>query len=119
MADVENLRTKLQDRYEVLEFLGLVKGTATDAYHWDIHECVAKADAIIAICDYPSIGLGYELGTAVEHLHKPVLALGQTDTRITRMVLGIDAPNYRFARYDSFDDVPKIVDEFMKNQYTN
>lgn len=35
-------------------------------YTHDIHDCVGKADVIIAELSYPSTGLGWELGTSVE-----------------------------------------------------
>ena len=67
---VEELKNKLRADYEVFDFLGLVKGTAKDVYEWDIHHCVAKCDLFLAVCDYPSLGLGYEMGVAVEKLYK-------------------------------------------------
>lgn len=117
VAGVEDVRAKLKASYEVLEFLGLVKGTAADAYRWDIHECVAKADAIVAICDYPSIGLGYELGTAIEKLHKPVLGVAQESTRVTRLILGVDAPHFAFERYQTMNDIPALVAAFLKTRH--
>src|SRR5882724_9174860 len=72
---VESLKQELRQQFEVFDFLGLVAGTAEDVYRWDINKCVAEADVFVAICDYTSLGLGYEIGTAVEKHHKPVLAV--------------------------------------------
>ena len=70
---------------------------------------MAQCDLFVAICDHPSIGLGYELGTAIEQFAKPVLALAHQDAHITRLVLGIDAPSFSFQRYNSLTEVPYLI----------
>jgi hypothetical protein len=108
---VEKLKSELSAKYEIMDFLGLTKGTATDVYNWDIGRNIATCDLFVAVCDYPALGLGYELAAAVEKYHKPVLAVARRDAHITRLVLGIDAPNYDFVRYDLLQDVVAMVDE--------
>ena len=70
--------------YEVLEFIGLVEGTSGDVYRHDT-ECVSKCDLFLAICDFPSIGLGIEIGHAIK-ISKPTLLTSRWD--ITRIVPG-------------------------------
>jgi short-subunit dehydrogenase len=65
----------------------------------------------VAICDFASLGLGYELASAVEKYHKPVIAAAKTDEKITRLVQGIDSPDFRFVRYDSLDELVVHVKE--------
>lgn len=97
---------------EVLDFIGLVNGTPAEVYHWDIHHCVSTCDLLVAICDYPAIGLGYELGVAVEQLHKHVLAAAHKDCKVTRLLLGIDVPGFRLVRYSELTElVPMVVNE--------
>ena len=103
------LRTKLKEKYETLDFVGLEKGTAQDVYNWNT-KCVRDADLILAICTYPSIGLGIEIGLALE-IQKPVLAVASKDALITRMVLGMNGPTCTFARYDTLDDVVAMVEQ--------
>src|ERR1700733_9369191 len=91
---VEDLKNALLVENEVMDFIGTVAGTPQDVYKWDIHECVAKCDVFIAICDFPAIGVGYELSVAVEKLRKPTLALAHKDTKVSRMLLGIEQPHY-------------------------
>ncbi len=110
---IELVKNDLRSDFEVMDFIGTVAGTSQDVYRWDIHECVEKCDAFIAICDLPSIGLGYELGTAVERLKKPTLALAHKDSKITRLVLGIEQPNFKFERYDSTDEIGKRIRSFL------
>ena len=106
---VEDLKDSLRGDYEIFDFLGLTDGTVQDVYNRDIHECVANCDLFVAICDHPSLGLGYELATAVEKLDKPVLAVAHTDAHITRLVLGITSPKYSFERYEDISDIAGLI----------
>ena len=115
-ASVEELKEALRDRgYEVFNFLGLVDGTERDVYELDIQHNVAECDALIAICDEPSIGLGWEMAVAAK-LNKKVLAVAHTDAKVTRLVLGAAEvePHMRFGRYDNLvADVPGLVDQLF------
>lgn len=113
---VHRLREVLRAEYEVLDFVGLTADTPEGVYIHDIHVCVATCDAFIALCDYPAIGLGWELGTAVETLRKPVLALAQQGVKITRLVLGAPCvnPKMAFRRYRSFGEIPGLIRSFLE-----
>lgn len=103
--------------YEVFDFVGLVTGTPADVYNWDIGHCIADCDAFIAICDLPSIGLGYELCEALR-LGKPVLAVAHTDARVTRLVQGAAEvePDLQFVRYDALSDLLPLVAELAEHK---
>lgn len=108
--EVEALKVSLRELgHEVFDFVGLVGGTPNDVYRWDIHRCVKFCDLFIAICDYPSIGLGYELGVAVEVHGKKVLAIADQNSLVTRLVLGIDHPYFEFRHYQNLRDIIKFV----------
>lgn len=109
---VANLKTELGRDWDVLEFFGLVAGTAADVYQRDIVENVGNCDAFVAIADEPSIGLGYELAIAAEQCRKPVLATAHVSSKVTRMLLGAAEvhSNMEFIPYeDMVADVPEIV----------
>jgi len=108
-SQVEELKLQLRKDYEVFEFLGLEKGSAADVYHWDIETCVAGCDLFVAICDFASIGLGYEIAAAALAYKKPVLAVAQSDALVTRLILGARVPNFSFARYNHMSDIPKLI----------
>jgi hypothetical protein len=113
---VDNLKHSLRaEGYEVIDFVGLVGGTPTDVYTYDLKQCVGECDAFVAICDYPSLGLGWELAEATR-LGKPVLMLAHVDARITRLVIGAAEvePNVRLERYapDLPASVP-IITQFL------
>jgi hypothetical protein len=114
-TSVEDFKDSLRERgYEVFDFVGLVNGTAADVYNWDIGHCVADCNAFIAICDFPGIGLGYELCEATR-LKKPLLAAAHTDAVVTRLVLGAAEvePGFSFVRYKQLSDLLPLVDELV------
>ena len=111
---VAKLKDTLRADYEVLDFLGLITGTPKDVYEWDIHHCVRDCDLFLAVCDYPSLGLGYEMGVAVEKLRKPTLAVAHAHSKVGRIFTGIDQPHYRFLRYTSFSEIPNMVKSFTE-----
>src|SRR5262249_41579232 len=98
-------------------FLGMEKGTAQDVYHWDIQQCVATCDLFVAICDYTSLGLGYEIGTAVERFHKPVLAVAHEDTHLSRLIVGIDDEHFALKRYTDFSEIVDLIDVFAASEF--
>jgi hypothetical protein len=114
---VFKVRKDLEQHFEVLSFLGVddllteKPFTPKEIYNYDIQNCLMKADYFLAICDYYGLGLGYEIGAAVEGRGMPVLAIAHRDSPVSRLVLGIDHKNYHFARYDSPDEiVPKVLE---------
>ncbi len=109
---VEKLKEELRKQYDILEFVGLGIGSPKDVYDRDIHTCMVQCDIFVAICDFPSLGLGYELGVAVENLQKPTLALAHEDTKVSRLILGINAPHYIFMRYKHIKDIPLCINDF-------
>ncbi len=113
---VEDVKDELRKKYEILDFVGLTAGTAKDVYNWDINECVEKCDVFIAIADYPALGLGYEIGVSVEKLSKPTLVLAQTEALITRLILGVDKLNYKFARYEKMEEIPLLIENFIQEK---
>ncbi len=107
--NVQNLKERLKDVCSVLEFIGLIDGTAEDVYNHDINLCVRRCSLFVAICDQASTGLGYELAVQVEDRKRSALAVAHTDSKVTRLVLGIKQANFEFKTYDDFDDLYNII----------
>lgn len=116
---VERAKDSLREKYEILDFIGLVNGTANDVYNWDIHTCVATCDVFVAIVDLPSIGLGYELGVAIEKLEKPTLILAHQDAKVTRLVLGIEKQFVKMVRYSDPSEIPGLIEDFIKTRFAD
>lgn len=112
---VQELKDKLKNlpKVLVLEFLGTVSGTARDVYVHDIIECVGECDLMIAICDFPSIGLGWEMATQVAR-GEPLMAFAHRDSKVTRLILDPGLPNYFFYRYDDFGGVYNVIEKKVR-----
>jgi len=109
--EVERLKKKLENICVVLHFKGLSDSNLPrDVYVHDIIHCVHECDILIAICDYPSIGLGYEIATQAESRKKPILAVAHEDAKVTKLILDPAIENYSFCRYKNLcEDVYAMV----------
>ncbi|TSC77911.1 MAG: hypothetical protein G01um101424_45 [Parcubacteria group bacterium Gr01-1014_24] len=111
LATISNIKQMLRGTFEILEFIGVddLKSanpiSPQEIYEHSIKKSVAEADYMLAICDYPSIGLGYEIAVAVEKRGIPVLAVAKKDSQVTRLIRGIDHKNFHFMYYDSAEDI--------------
>ncbi len=119
LRNISDLKIKLANSFEVLEFLWVKvsdpsKTTPKDVYETDIINCVGNADCMLAICDYPSLGLGYEMATAIEKHGIPVLAVAHKDSFVSKLIIGINHKDFEFYLYDSFDDVYNKVINKLK-----
>lgn len=110
LEKIDELKNNIRKEYEVLDFVGLEKGTPQEVYEHDI-KCVLMADMVVSICDYPAIGLGYEISLALEKYSKPTLALVHKDSKLSSLVEGINHPMFALKRYDSFDEILGLIKE--------
>jgi len=53
--------------------------------------------------------LGYELAVQVEDRKMPALVVAHENSKVSRLVLGINQPNFEFQRYKDFDDLYNII----------
>jgi hypothetical protein len=87
-------------------------------YHNDIHECVGYADAFIADVTLPSLGLGWELGTAIEKHAIPTFMCAREGVKISNLVLGAPGKNTHttLIRYKEtiHEFLPKFLEEFKQ-----
>ena len=117
---VERLKARLRTICEVLCFIGKHGGAPGEIYRHDIDGCIRQCDLFVAICDFPSTGLGYELGTQVEALEKQTLAVAdkKREADISWLLLGIqeDHPEFEFRWYeeDLVEEVFAMVQAKLK-----
>jgi len=109
--EVNAVKAELNKDFEVLEFIGDAAAPAEKIYDWDINGCVYKADFMLAICDHPSLGLGYEMGTAIEKCGIPVLAVAHATSSVSRLIIGISGKDFSFRRYEKVSDIAGMVRE--------
>lgn len=109
---VSRLKQCLRDSGEciVLEFLGLEGGTARDVWDHDIRNCVGRCDLLVAILDYPSIGLGVEIGCQAAR-RKRVIGLVHQSTHLTRLMQDPNPEDIDYALYgyEHLDEMLEIV----------
>lgn len=114
VAGVESIKEALKEEgYSVLDFVGQNPATPQEVFDWDIN-CVRKCDAMLAIVDYPSQGLGWEMATAGQ-LGKPTLLVAQAERVVSRFTLGAAAslPNFEFSRYHDLEEVVERTSRFL------
>ena len=118
---IAKIKKELSKSFEILEFLGIddlktdKPFTPLEIYNFDIKNCLMQTDYFLAICDYPALGLGYEIGAAVEKRGIPVLAMAHKDSKISRSIKGIDHKNFHFFYYESVDEIIERTLEVLTN----
>ena len=90
----------------------LQKVTAADEiYERDIR-WIEGCEALIAEVSTPSHGVGYEIAYALR-LSKPVLCCYRAGVPVSKMILGNDSPGLIVRRYQSEDELRKLIDKFL------
>src|ERR1035437_6124026 len=114
LAEIIKLKELIRNELgcEVMEFIPQGTGTVQDVYMNDIHFAVETCDAVVAEVSYPSLGLGWEMATAVEKLKKPVLLCAKGEVKVSRLVQGAagpENPHCTFMRYEKMEDIlPRV-----------
>jgi hypothetical protein len=99
-AVVESFKDELGLVCNIIRFAGLASGRSPrEIYMYDIHECVGSSDLVVAICDHPSIGLGYEIATQLERRGMPCLCIAHENSHVTEFILDVHQPGFEFKRY--------------------
>jgi nucleoside 2-deoxyribosyltransferase len=127
-------REKTQIYIQIVEYL-LAKGhevpsahvARPDVLNWErenppssIYErdmaWVRDSEALIAEVSTPSLGVGYEIATAL-HLGKPVLCLYRQGSTLSKMILGNSEPNIRVEPYNTPQELLFQIDRFLSGLY--
>ncbi len=96
---------------------GLIPGGEENLSDAGIHNrdmnWLQRADTLIAEVTLPSLGVGYEIGRAVE-LKKPVLCLFRPneDQDLSAMIAG--CPAISIIRYNKFQDATPEIERFFR-----
>jgi nucleoside 2-deoxyribosyltransferase len=92
-----------------LDFIGLTGKTSQEVYQHD-RKCVLNSDLFLAICDFPSTGLGMEIGFALENNKKTVLAFNR-NSKVSRMLLGIPSGQVEQLKYENIEEIKTFLTE--------
>ncbi|MCC6198694.1 hypothetical protein IT401_00540 [Candidatus Nomurabacteria bacterium] len=102
---------------QVLEFVTpnsvLPKPDAHHIYLNDIHECVGTADAMIGDLTYPSTGLGWELGTAIEKRGIRTLLSFQKGALVSHLPIGAVQANEHVTLHSWESSLEELYDDFL------
>lgn len=98
LEDIDYIREQISPYGDVLHYLGLHHPSVGDAFQFDLN-CVRRCDLMIGDLTYPSLGLGMELGVAVEN-RKPIITIANDKIAPQRLLMwGYWDPLYFKARY--------------------
>ena len=70
-----------------------------------------ESDVVIAEVTAPSIGVGYELGRAVERKKKILCLYRDVERRPSSMIAG--CKNLTFVKYKTLEEAKQIIDRFL------
>lgn len=115
VGSVERLKKQLEFGWNIMEFLGLQGGSPEDVYRKDIEDNIRTCDAFLAIADFPSTGLGWELGVADER-EVPALIVSHDGATVSRLLAGAGGvrDNICYKLYGSMDEIPGLVDTHLR-----
>lgn len=114
---VESLKAELRSKgYLVIDFLSAIKDNPVpeDVYSYDI-KCLDEADCILALCDYPGTGLGYEICYSVLLRKIPTFVAVSDETNLSKLLRGINLPNYKYVVFSKTSDLLEKFDKFVRN----
>lgn len=95
------------------------EGEESDRYIHDRDmKWLSQSDLIVAEVSTPSLGVGYEIGRAVED-NKLILCLYRTNSeyKLSAMLAGCDKMVCQ--RYNNITEAEKIVNKFIKSEFDN
>ena len=73
---------------------------------------VRESDMVVAEVTVPSLGVGYEIGRAIE-LGKPVLCLFRSGLDFTLSAMIAGSEGLTSLTYESIDDLPVLIEGFI------
>lgn len=73
---------------------------------------IRDSEALIAEVSTPSMGVGYEIATAL-HLGKPVFCLYRQGSTVSKMILGNTEPSIRVESYAGPEELLSLIDGFL------
>src|ERR1700733_1926312 len=88
----EELKPKLREHFEVVNFIGLGDQTPDETFEWDIERCVSSCDLHLSIHDFPSDGNGMEVLAAVMVYKKPSLGVAHRNSVVSKLPMWTKNP---------------------------
>lgn len=114
IKDMTALKNKLKKKVEVFEFAGLLPPDIGMVYQHDAN-MVRRCDIVVANITYPSLGLGMEMGIAIEN-RKPLITIVDNNCKTMRFLISGYIDPYHFSiRYKTISQAAQFI--FEKLEY--
>lgn len=114
IQDIEKIKKKLRQKVEIFDFAGLSHPSIADVYQHDTN-MVRRCDVMVANISLPSLGLGMEMGVAIEN-RKPLITLVDDSCKTTRFLISGYVDPFHFSlRYKNISQAARFI--FEKLQY--
>jgi len=104
------LKDELRAQFEILDFHGLrERADKQNIYAFDMQQ-TGRCDAMLAICDEPSFGLGAEVKGVLSRGCR-VIAVAHHDSVVSGFITDMPEiePLFSFHRYSSMEEIPEIL----------
>ena len=85
--------------------------SSREIYERDM-EWLEECDVLIADVTVPSLGVGFEVASAVDR-QKPVLCIHQMGVALSAMIAGNTSKNIQVREYSDTQSMIEIIDEFI------
>ena len=85
--------------------------SSREIYERDM-EWLEECDVLIADVTVPSLGVGFEVASAVDR-QKPVLCIHQKGVALSAMIAGNTSKNIQVREYSDTQSIIEIIDEFI------
>ncbi len=109
LEDGHQVPTAHLSRSDVMDVEKVVN--PVEVYTRDI-QWIDNCQAMIAEVSTPSHGVGYEVAYALS-IQKPVLCLHSSGIPLSKMITGNNNPNLQVMEYQSPDELPAIMRDFL------
>jgi 2'-deoxynucleoside 5'-phosphate N-hydrolase len=110
---LKNFGEVLTEHFSNTALIGVGESKLTNK---EIHDrdlnWLLSADVIVAEVSNASLGVGYEIGRAVEHNKKILCLRKKSDRRLSAMISGCDKLTLK--EYYTLDDAKNIINKFLK-----
>jgi nucleoside 2-deoxyribosyltransferase len=111
LADGHEIPTSHLAQSEVLENERVL--APRDVYARDV-DWITNCDVLIAEVSVPSLGVGYEIGYAL-NIGKPVFCIHHKDRRVSKMITGNPDHMLTIQEYSSVDEAVSLITRYLDN----
>ena len=111
-VEIKELKKTLSPKFEIIQQDEPALDTPRKMFEFDTNS-IKGCDLLLAECSLPSIGLGFEIATALQH-NKPVLAIMNQAAKVSKFILGISDHRFSLVSYNSINEIPDAIEKKLE-----